>query len=323
MNWNRPIRFAPIYQTRVWGGRNLETLYQRRLPDAQPYGEAWELSDRPEAQTMVLPQPGDEDAPLSLHDLWTRHRVPAFGAGLAEHPAQRFPLLIKILDACDDLSIQVHPPAHAAASLGGEPKTEMWYVTQAAPGAKIYAGLKRDVTRAEFETALHEGTVAEVMHALPAQAGDCLFLPSGRVHAIGAGLVIFEIQQNSDTTYRVFDWNRTGLDGKPRQLHIRESLASVNFNDPEPGVQTPEADGTLVACEYFHVRRQSGSAGALGREGEGMIVAVVSGSLTVAGDRLKAGDFALLPAAMAQAVRGQVVGSEGVEWLEVRLPGVG
>src|SRR5208282_2442170 len=131
--------------------------------------------------------------------------------------SRRFPLLVKILDAQEKLSLQVHPPAPLAAKLGGEPKTEMWYIAAAKPGAELYAGLKRGVTRRQFEQAIRDATVAECFHRLQVRAGDALFLPSGRVHALGAGLVVFEIQQNSDTTYRVFDWDRVGLDGKPRE----------------------------------------------------------------------------------------------------------
>src|SRR5450755_101752 len=145
-----------------------------------------------------------------------------------------FPLLSKNPDAREKLSLQVHPPANKAAALGGEPKTEMWHIAEAAPGAELYAGLKRGVTRAAFEKKIQTGGVAECFHRLPVRVGDTMFLPSGRVHAIGDGLVIFEIQQNSDTTYRVFDWNRVDLDGKPRELHIAQSLASIDFNDFEP-----------------------------------------------------------------------------------------
>ena len=148
----------------------------------------------------------------------------------------RFPLLIKLLDCADVLSLQVHPPANLAASLGGEPKTEMWYIAEAQPDATLYVGLRKGVTRAQFESALQTGKVADCFHHLPVRNGDAMFLPSGRVHALGAGLVIFEIQQNSDTTYRVFDWNRRGADGKPRQLHIDESLKSIDFDDIEPSL---------------------------------------------------------------------------------------
>src|SRR5690606_21710760 len=130
--------------------------------------------------------------------------------------------------------LQVHPPPERALQLGGEPKTEMWYFTAADPGAEILVGLKRGTTREEFERRLAEGTVADCIHRSPVRAGDAMHLPSGRVHALGAGLLLFEIQESSDTTYRVFDWNRPGLDGKPRPLHVRESLDSIRFDDHEP-----------------------------------------------------------------------------------------
>jgi len=140
-----------------------------------------------------------------------------------------FPLLVKILDAQDKLSLQVHPPPAKAKELGGEPKSEMWYFAETTPEADIFAGLKRGVTRDEFERKTGDGTVAECFHHLVVKPGDVMFLPSGRVHALGAGSVLFEIQQNSDTTYRVFDWNRVGLDGKPRDLHIHNhSRASTS-----------------------------------------------------------------------------------------------
>jgi len=154
--------------------------------------------------------------------------------GDAADCAGRFPLLIKLLDAQDTLSLQVHPPASVAPELGGEPKTEMWYIADAQPDAGLFVGLKQGVDRARLR-ARHRGWHRGGVRAPRAgEMGDAMFLPSGRLHAIGAGLVIFEIQQNSDTTYRVFDWNRVGLDGKPRELHVAQSLASIDFNDFEP-----------------------------------------------------------------------------------------
>src|SRR6185295_5791128 len=189
--------------------------------------------------------PGDvsvvANGPLAgkdLHWLVEHHRAELLGPASLQNG--RFPLLIKLLDAQEKLSLQVHPPAQKAVALGGEPKTEMWYIADATPGAELYVGLKRGVTRAEFEQKIKTGEVAECFHRVPVRAGDTMFLPSGRVHAIGGGLVIFEIQQNSDTTYRVFDWNRLGLDGKPREVHVPQSLASIDFNDFEPPlIQAP------------------------------------------------------------------------------------
>lgn len=313
MNFNQIIRFTPIYQSRVWGGRRMETLLGATLPDATtPFGEAWTVSDRPEAQSVTADG-------VPLHELWTNHREAVFGKALLNSKSPTFPLLMKILDACDDLSIQVHPPASMAAALKGEPKTEMWFIAHADPGAKIYAGLKPGATRMDFEQALQNGTLADVVHVIEARTGDCLFIPSGRVHAIGAGLLIYEIQQNSDTTYRVFDWNRVGLDGKPRALHVQESLQSIDFADFEPEVQKIEADGTLVKCDYFDVRLCD-KAGVVGETGECLTLAVVSGEITVGGTTLKAGDFALLPASMSAASREVTPANAVSQWLEIRVP---
>ncbi|MFC5458112.1 type I phosphomannose isomerase catalytic subunit [Prosthecobacter fluviatilis] len=313
MKFNQLIRFAPIYQSRVWGGRRMETLLGATLPDeTTPFGEAWTVCDRPEAPSVTVDG-------RSLNELWTNHREEVFGKALVSSTSPTFPLLMKVLDACDDLSIQVHPPASMAEALKGEPKTEMWFIAHADPGAKIYAGLKPGVTRADFETALANGTLADVVHVIEARTGDCLFIPSGRVHAIGAGLLIYEIQQNSDTTYRVFDWNRVGLDGKPRALHVEESLQSIDFNDFEPGVQNLEADGTLVRCEHFDVKLRS-EAGEAGAEGESLTLAVVSGEIDVGGTMLKAGDFALVPACLSAEARKVSPISAGSQWLEIRVP---
>jgi mannose-6-phosphate isomerase len=233
-----PFTFRPIFKERIWGGRALERLYRKSLPPKVPIGESWEISDRPGDASVIA------NGPLAGKDLrWLMENHERDLLGDAKSANGRFPLLIKILDAQEKLSLQVHPPAEKAAELRGEPKTEAWYIADAAPGAELYVGLKRGVTRGEFEQKIKTGDVAECFHRVPVRAGDTMFLPSGRVHAIGAGLVIFEIQQNSDTTYRVFDWNRVGLDGKPRELHVAESLASIDFNDFEPGlVSNPITD---------------------------------------------------------------------------------
>src|SRR6266446_7605377 len=234
-----PLTFQPLLKQRVWGGRKLEQLYQKPLPPGVPIGESWEISDRSGDVSSITNGPL---AGKDLHWLVEHHRQELLGSTKLQHG--RFPLLVKILDAEQKLSLQVHPPPDKAARLGGEPKTEMWYIADAAPGAELFVGLKRGVTRQEFERKITNGTVADCFHRFTVKAGDAMFLPSGRVHAIGAGLVIFEIQQNSDTTYRVFDWNRLGLDGKPRALHIPESLASINFNDFEPPLLQGDFTGT-------------------------------------------------------------------------------
>ena len=290
----QPITFTPLYMERVWGGRELETKYERTLPSTDaPYGESWEITDRPDEQSVVTAGTYEGS---TLGQLWKNYRQEVFGGGFENE--ERFPLLIKILDARDDLSIQVHPPADIAPELEGEPKTEMWYIADAEPDAKLYAGMKAGVTREDFQKALTNGTVDQVIHTISPKAGDSIFIPSGRLHAIGAGLLIYEIQQNSDTTYRVFDWNRMGLDGEPRQLHIEESMRCINFSDAEPSMDTPNGN-TLATCPYFHIDRlnlsENTSVGNPDPE-RFSIVSVVSGSLSSEDDRTyQTGDFLILP----------------------------
>ncbi|MGJ8635129.1 MAG: type I phosphomannose isomerase catalytic subunit, partial [Luteolibacter sp.] len=242
----QPITFTPLYKERIWGGRQLETFYDRTLPDpTTPFGEAWEIVDRADEQSIV----SSENFPgKSLNDLWTNHREEIFGKNLPD--SERFPLLIKILDSADDLSIQVHPPADIAPSLNGEPKTEMWFIADAKPGSKLYVGLKNGATKETFETSIAEGSVADQIHAITPTPGQSIFIESGRLHAIGGGFLIHEIQQNSDTTYRVFDWNRTDDQGNPRDLHVAESLACINFDDHEPEMDTQNGN-TLATCPHF------------------------------------------------------------------------
>ncbi|MGE9267822.1 MAG: type I phosphomannose isomerase catalytic subunit [Verrucomicrobiales bacterium] len=290
------ITFQPLYQTRVWGGRELANTFSRELPDEQPYGESWELSDRPDEQSLVSAGPFKG---LSLNELWREQRAEIFGPAYLPDERERFPLLIKILDARDDLSIQVHPPAELAPRLGGEPKTEMWFVAQADPGAKLYVGLRKGVTEADFKAALAAGEVAGLVHAIEPRPGESIFIPSGRLHAIGGGFLIFEIQENSDTTYRVFDWNRLGLDGRARELHIEQSLASIDFQDFEPGMDEPQ-DSLLASCPLFEVARAEAAGGSeiTAPDPERFcIINLISGRLrSASGSELKAGDCALWPA---------------------------
>ena len=317
------IRLVPLYMDRVWGGRELQTRYGRKLPKEElPYGESWEVVDRAGDQSVVR---GGQFDGLTLHELWTGHRAEVFGSHAPEAP--RFPLLIKILDARDTLSLQVHPPVSEAAALGGEPKTEMWVIAGAEPGACLYAGVNQGVTRESFASALADGTVASLVPQISVVQGDSIFIPSGRLHAIGAGLLIYEIQQNSDTTYRVFDWNRMGLDGKPRSLHVEESLRCIDFTDTAPSLATVGSDGLLAACAYFTVHRRQAAAGAhkaLGTAGDFLMPGILSGELTFDGDQpLQAGDWAMMPASSGEAERQVTAGPQGAVWLEVRFGGPG
>ncbi len=283
--------FRPIYQERIWGGDALHTLFGRELPAGQKIGESWELVDRPEALSV-----GGEGEP-SLHELWETKRREVFGTRAPAAP--RFPILIKLLDCRETLSVQVHPPASKAAELKGEPKTEMWYFLHTEPEAKIYAGLKKGVTEAAFQAAIGTPKLADLLHALPTKPSEAMFLPSGRVHAIGAGNVILEIQQNSDTTYRVDDWGRIDKDGKPRALHIEEAKASINYRDPEPVFAQPHGE-KVVECAYFATARvflYPGEFRSFNPAGETFHYHFVAqGGLTVGDREFKAGEGFLVSA---------------------------
>ena len=288
----QPLSFEPLFMERIWGGRRLETLYGKRLPQGTPIGESWEIVDRPEAQSVVHSGPWRG---RSLHDLWLNHRTEVFG----EVPdAPRFPILIKLLDAQDTLSLQVHPPAEIAAELAGEPKTECWYIADAAPAAELYAGMKAGSSRSAFEEAIARGNAEEHIHRVPVKPGDAMFLPSGRVHAIGAGNVIVEVQQNSDTTYRVFDWNRTNPDGTTRTLHVEQSLRSIDFDDCEPSLVQPDGEA-IVRHELFEIEkwelREPREAAPQGRFA---IVCCLSGRVQCREASIGAGEFFLLPACL-------------------------
>ncbi|MFN7141648.1 MAG: type I phosphomannose isomerase catalytic subunit [Limisphaerales bacterium] len=300
-----PLTFEPIFKERIWGGRNIEQLYGKKLPVGVPIGESWEISDRPGDESIIASGPL---AGKSLHWLLEQHRPALLGSAQLSSSG-RFPLLIKILDAQEKLSLQVHPPAEKAALLGGEPKTEMWYIADATPDADLFVGLKRGTTRADFEKKVKDGSVAQCFHHIQTKPGDAIFLPSGRVHAIGAGNVIFEIQQNSDTTYRVFDWNRVDSSGKPRELHVEKSLESIDFKDFEPPLISADfkTDGALKVRELVNdplftvdLCRAEAAQQHQHPQGSMQILGVLAGTLDVEHPResvsLKPGQFCLIPA---------------------------
>ncbi|MDD5260427.1 MAG: class I mannose-6-phosphate isomerase [Methylacidiphilales bacterium] len=271
----------PVYQERIWGGSNLKELFGRELPTGKPIGEAWELCDRPEAQCRMA------ESGQTLHDLWSSpQRKTVFGTQSPDQ--EHFPILIKLLDAQDKLSLQVHPPAALAPKFKGEPKTEMWYFLETAPSAEIYVGLKKGIDRAAFERALADKSVADCFHRLKTSPGETMFLPSGRVHAIGAGNVILEIQQNSDTTFRVYDWDRVDAKtGQARELHVRESLECIDFHDFEPQFAQPHGN-RIVTCPYFSVFRnfydQKGQTEDLATDGSSFYYLFISaGKFRIAG----------------------------------------
>lgn len=303
----QPLVFEPIFMERVWGGRRLESLYGKRLPPAVPIGESWEIVDRPEAQSVV------QDGPLrgtTLHELWTEYREAIFGE-VPDTP--RFPILCKLLDAQENLSLQVHPPREIASRLEGESKTELWYVVDAAPDARLHAGLKKGTTREGFFNGLRSGDVEKHLHSLKVRTGDAMFLPSGRMHALGAGIALVEIQENSDTTYRIYDWGRTG-----REMHLDQAMESIDFNDIEPALVA--VSESLLRHELFEIEKWDlARPREIKPDGRFAIVVCLGGRVRCAGRLFSAGDFFLQPACAASgSLEPQ---QENTALLVVRLPG--
>ena len=245
------MTFLPVYQTRVWGGRAIETRLGRSLPGNELIGESWELVDRPEAQSVVA---GGSLDGLTLREA-IRTNAPAI-LGPKWDPALPFPILVKWLDCRERLSLQVHPPKPVAARLNGQSKTENWFIAGCEPGAAVLVGLTPGVSREQFRAAIEAGALESCVRRAVVSPGDSVLVESGTVHAIDAGNLILEVQENSDTTYRVYDWGRVGLDGKPRQLHVRESLESIDFDSPAPEVVRASSEPAILAKSAEFVLRR-------------------------------------------------------------------
>lgn len=246
-----PLQFQPEFKERVWGGRALER-FGFAVPEGR-IGEAWTIGDHPNGTTKVM---NGELAGKGLDEIRSLYGRDFFGSKGYSGNA-RFPLLIKLLDCQDDLSVQVHPNDHYAGLPQGElGKTEMWYVLDAKPDAKIIYGLEPGVTRETLAAAIEKGTIMDCLHEVSVKAGDCFYIPAGTVHALCAGVLVAEIQQNSDTTYRLYDYNRMGLDGKLRELHVEDSLNVIAYEGSGATRMTTElaASGewlTMVDSPYF------------------------------------------------------------------------
>lgn len=297
-----PLQFIPVFRQYIWGGRRLGDILGKPIGPEPRYAESWEVVDHGEDQSVVA------EGPLRGRTL--RSLVRDFGSELWSGRMQEdaFPLLLKYLDCNRVLSVQVHPDdAYAAAmdppDLG---KTEAWYVIEADPGSVIYAGLERGIDREAFATAIRAGQVADILQTIPARRGDCIFIPAGTVHALGAGILVAEIQQSSDTTFRVFDWNRVGDDGHPRALHIDQALAVADYERGEVTPQTPQLlpDGgeRLVRCDQFILDRYAGTRPTSLEGSGGRILTVVDGGGTLQWSdgelSLPRGQSVLVPAAV-------------------------
>ncbi len=323
-----PLTFAPILKQIIWGGRLLGDRLGKPIGDQSDYAESWELVDRSVDQSVVNAGPL---AGLTLSQLLAHYNREMLGrhSGL-----MAFPLLAKYLDCNRVLSVQVHPDdAYATRmpipDLG---KTEAWYIVEAAPNSIIYAGLKSGMDRSRLAQAIETGQADKALHTIRPVAGQCIFIPAGTVHALGDGLLVAEIQQSSDTTFRLFDWNRTDANGKARPLHIEKSLEVTNFEqgpiEPQSPVDQPNGWHLLVECDKFVLRRakfQSKQSNCFLTGGDDAIVLlmIISGTVVLNGESwesriFRAGDTVLLPASSGLCEM-ELLSAETTV-LEVRLP---
>ncbi len=321
-----PLKFQPVYKDYVWGGDKISSYFKRKLPPGV-YAESWEIADRPEGMSIVV---NGQLAGRDLFGLMKTH-----GEKIVGRPCDEFPLLVKIIDARDKLSVQVHPDEAGAKNTGGDPKTEMWYVLAAEPGAQVYVGFKSGVNQAAFKEALARGKVEDLLRVVPVGKGDVVYLPGGRVHAIGAGCLILEVMQNSDTTFRLFDWNRLGKDGQPRALQINKALKAVRWDDsadarvadanrPMQFDREGNAAAELLNTPFFRFEKTI-VAGTLQCAASGRtfhILFIEDGSVELASDsskmQLESGMTVLVPAALRNYVLKSIRGPTTV--LRIGLP---
>ena len=325
-----PLLTKPVFQDYIWGGRRLGTELGKAIPDEGQWAESWEVVDHAQQQSVVTngELEGEELGHIARsHSKWL----------LGDGELRQVPLLLKYLDCNRVLSVQVHPgDAYAKAmSTPDLGKTEAWYILAAEPGAKLYAGLKAGVGPADLRAALAAGSVDDCLHVIEPSAGDCVFIPAGTVHALGAGLLVAEIQQASNTTFRLFDWNRLGNDGKPRPLHIEQSLEVIDFDAGPRQLQEPvkvsECRENLVSCEKFVLDRLRDLSEPIPLENAGRMQLITSprDSIILRWDggelQLAKGQSVVLPAAMS-AVTAHAVdipnlqGGMPAECLIMRLP---
>ena len=245
-----PLKFEPVFKQRIWGGQRLREVFGKDIPAETKIGESWELADLPQDKSVIA---NGKFAGWTIDRLIEKYPGQITGD---ENFTGCFPLLIKFLDAQDILSVQVHPDEQTCRRTGeGEPKTECWYIIAADEDAVIYKGLKQGVTKEQFSESVKKTNVADLLEKVPVKAGQCHFIPAGTAHSIGAGLLIAEIQTPSDTTYRVFDWNRTDKSGKSRQLHVEQAMESIHF-DSSCDELTVKTQGVLADCKYFRIVKE-------------------------------------------------------------------
>ena len=301
MNNLQPMFMEPIFKETVWGGEKIRTVFGKEIP-SEHTGESWEAAAHANGHSKIR---DGFMAGKTLQEAVLEAPEMIMGTEVMEKFGTHFPLLIKIIDANDNLSVQVHPNDEMAHLLEGpheDGKTEMWVVLEAKPGAKLIYGFKEDITEEQFAAAIEEQKLEELVNWISVKKGDTFFIPAGMLHAIGAGILIAEIQQNSDTTYRVYDFGRLGLDGKTRELHTEKAQKVTNLSS-SLGKELADIDAG-VCCEYFKTYRRvlQGRTEIEVEPAHFQIIMVLEGSGNVNGMPLKMGDTILLPAAMGKAV---------------------
>lgn len=315
-----PLRCQPFFQDYLWGGRRLESRLGKRIPSEGIWAESWEFIDHPQHSSSIL------NGPLAGKTLGQVLQLdPSWLVGSGH---TTLPLLLKYLDCQKVLSVQVHPDDAYGLQMDTPDlgKTEAWYIIDSQPGSVLYAGLKPGVGRDELAAAIKAGTVDQCLHTIEPKAGDCVFIPAGTVHALGAGLLVAEIQQASNTTFRLFDWNRVGPDGKPRPLHVKQSLDVSDYRSGPRPIQEPVAKdagrSNLVTCDKFVFDRIGKvSTCSIGGDGRFHFVTTPTGSVRIEGkdfsESLAVGESLLLPACLSQCV---VQLGEQAELLDMYLP---
>lgn len=330
-----PLRFRPLIKNLRWGGTQLGTLLGKPIGTAQNAAESWEVVDHGSNQSIVAVGPF---AGWTLADLMREYRSDLLGPASTQTTLTptttqtTFPLLVKFLDAHDRISLQVHPDSSHAREMTGLDcgKTEAWVILQAQAGSLIYAGLRAGVQKSHLEYAVRNGTLTECVHTFEARRGDCILIPAGTIHAIGEGVLLAEIQQTSDTTFRLHDWGRVGMDGLPRQLHIREALECTDYSRGPINPLTPRTIATggknrtqeLVACDYFVIHRHQGTAAwSVNSQHRFRIVMLLQGDAELTwpdnSDVMTTGDTILIPASCPNC---QIIPKAECTLLEVFVP---
>lgn len=314
-----PLIFSPAFHARVWGGRNLEKFLEKKLPAQSAIGESWEIYD---TNTII----NGAYSGTTLKQLLSE--FPKEIGGLLYNGGD-FPLLVKFLDAQEWLSVQVHPNDDLAQSLEGQPrgKTECWFVIEAEPEAAIIYGFSKNITSQDFRDAINNGNVTELLHFVNVKKGDFVFVPAGTIHALGKGVIIYELQQTSDTTYRLYDWDRIGLDGAPRELHIDKGLICTDFSMIHPALhhgttsinRQDYTEEQLTDNPYFSLQRITNFTGIKEYSFDGNsahIVTILEGTITISGNFddviIHKGMTVLLPAGLQHC---QILANDNCELL--------